>query len=181
MKDTTEMDTERVLDIAQGYAEEHDIDDVVVATTTGETGAKAAALFGDGYNVVAVTHATGFREPGEQELQEEHRRRIEDNGGTVFTGPMVFHSWNDFYRKRRGSVMPTTVIADTLRMFGQGTKVAVEVAAMAADAGLIEPAPTLCIAGTGRGADTVLLVDAAHSKWLMDTRVVDVVAKPTAW
>lgn len=175
------MDTEQVLDIAKSYAEEHGIDDVVVATTTGETGAKAAALFDEHFNVVAVTHATGFREPGEQELQERYRQRIEDNGGAVFTGPMVFHSWNDFYRKKRDSVMPTTVVADTLRMFGQGTKVAVEIAAMAADAGFIEPAPTLCVAGTGRGADTVLLVDAAHSKWLMDMQVVDVVAKPSEW
>lgn len=181
MKDTAEMDTDDVLDIAKSYAEEHDIHDVVVATTTGETGAKAASLFGDGYNVVAVTHATGFREAGKQELRDEHRRRIENNGGTVFTGPMIFHSWNDFYRKRRGTIMPTTIIADTLRMFGQGTKVAVEIVAMAADTGLVEPRAMLCIAGTGRGADTVLLIDAAHSRRLMNTRVIDVVAKPTSW
>ncbi len=181
MKDTTGMDTDSVLDIAKSYAEKHDIRYVVVATTSGETGAKAAALFDEGFNVVTVTHATGFRKPGEQELEERHRQRIVDNDGAVFTGPMIFHTWNDFYRKQQGSIMPTTIIADTLRMFGQGTKVAVEIAAMAADAGHIPPGDVLSIAGTGHGADTVLHIDAAHSKRLMDTRVVDVVAKPREW
>lgn len=181
MKDTAGMDTDGVLDIAKSYAEKHDVSDVVVATTSGETGAKAAALFYEGFNLVAVTHATGFQKPGIQELEEEHRRRIVENGGAVFTGPMIFHTWNDFYRKQRDSIMPTTIIADTLRMFGQGTKVAVEIAAMAADAGHIPPGEVLSIAGTGHGADTVLHIDAAHSKMLMDTHIMGVVAKPTEW
>lgn len=47
------------------------------------------------------------------------------------------------------------VIAHTLRFFGQGMKVCVEIAVMAADGGLIPPnIPILSIGGTGRGADT---------------------------
>jgi len=113
MIDTSEMSTEEVLKIAKEYAEEHEIENVVVATTRGETGSLAADMFED-QNVVAVTHSTGFREEGEQELEEKNRKKMEENGVDIFTGPMPFHSWNDHYRKKKGSVMTPTVIADTL-------------------------------------------------------------------
>ncbi|MFW5898381.1 MAG: pyruvate kinase alpha/beta domain-containing protein [Candidatus Saliniplasma sp.] len=176
MIDTSDMSTEEVLKIAKEYAEDHGINDVVVATTRGETGSLAADLFKD-LNVVAVTHSTGFREEGEQELKEENRRKMEENGVKIFTGPMPFHTWNDYYRKK-GSVMTSTVIADTLRLFGQGTKVCVEIVSMATDAGLVPPEPVIAIAGTGYGADTVLLIEGKNSRKFFDMKVKDVVAKP---
>ncbi|MFO7792581.1 MAG: pyruvate kinase alpha/beta domain-containing protein [Candidatus Saliniplasma sp.] len=177
MIDTSEMSTEEVLKIAKEYSEEHGIENVVVATTRGETGSLASDMFTD-QNVVAVTHSTGFREEGEQELKEENRKKMEENGVNIFTGPMPFHTWNDYYRKKKGSVMTPTVIADTLRLFGQGTKVCVEIISMATDAGLIPPEPVIAIAGTGYGADTVLLIEGKNSRKFFDMKVKEVVAKP---
>lgn len=177
MIDTSEMETEDVLSAAKEYAEEEGIENVVVATTRGETGALASELFEE-QSVVAVTHSTGFRDEGEQELKEENRNKMETNGVEIFTGPMPFHSWNDYYRKKKGSVMPTTIIADSLRLFGQGTKVCVEIVSMATDAGLIPPEPVVAIAGTGYGADTVLLIEGKNSRRFFDMKVKDVVAKP---
>lgn len=178
MIDTTTMDTKQVLELALEYAEKYDVRDIIVATTTGATGVEAGRLFDTGrFNVVAVTHSAGFKKPGEQEVTPENAEEMKKLGVKVFTGPMPFHSWNDFYRKQFNSISTTTVIADTLRMFGQGTKVVVEIVAMAADAGLIPMDTVLGIAGTGRGADTVMLVKAANSRTLMEMRIVDVVAK----
>lgn len=177
MIDTSNKDTEEVLKIAKEYAEKHDINDIVVATTRGETGRKAGESFDD-KNVVAVTHSTGFRDEGEQELKEENRKKMEEQSVEIFTGPMPFHSWNDHYRKQKGSVMPTTIIADTLRLLGQGTKVCVEIVSMATDAGLIPPEPVLAIAGTGYGADTILLIEGKNSRRFFDMKVKEVIAKP---
>lgn len=63
-----------------------------------------------------------------------------------------------------GGVAPVEIIAHTLRFFGQGMKVCVEIAAMAADGGFIPPnVPILSIGGTGRGADTAVIMRAAHA------------------
>lgn len=153
MIDTTEMDTKEVLEVAEEYAEENEIKNIVVATTRGETGVKAGELFDKDKNIVAVTHSTGFRNEGEQELKKENEEKMEEQGIDIFTGPMPFHSWNDYYRKEKGSIMPSTIIAETLRLFGQGTKVCVEIVSMATGAGLVPQEPVLAIAGTGYGAD----------------------------
>jgi len=181
MLDTTHFETKEVLQHAKKYAIEQGISEVVVATTRGKTGVLAADLFPDDLKIVAVTHSTGFKKTGEQELTDENRKKMEQKNVSIFTGPMIFHTWNDYYRKKQGTVTPTTMIADTLRLFGQGTKVAVEIVAMATDAGLISEGPVLSIAGTGYGADTVLLITATNSKYLMDMQIQDVIAKPKEW
>ena len=181
MIDTSNMDTSNVLEIAKKYAEENGILHVVVATTTGKTGVMASNVFIKDFNLVAVTHSTGFKHNGEKELLDENKKRMLSNNVRIFTGPMIFHSWNDYYRKKSGSITPTTIIADALRIFGQGTKVAVEIIAMAADAGLIPSKPVIGIAGTDQGADTVILAESTNSKRLFDMKVIDVIAKPREW
>ncbi|MCK4436222.1 hypothetical protein KAU87_05350 [Candidatus Bathyarchaeota archaeon] len=59
-------------------------DVVVVASTTGETGAKAAKLFKD-FNLVIVTHHSGFSKPGFQELKEKNRQQILTQGAKILT------------------------------------------------------------------------------------------------
>jgi len=179
MIDTTEFDTKEVLQIAKEFSEENEIENIVVATTKGETGVKAGELFAKEKNIVAVTHSTGFRKEGEQELKEENKKKMEEYDVSIFTGPMPFHSWNDYYRKKNDSIMTPTIIADTLRLFGQGTKVCVEIVSMATDAGLIPPKPVLAIAGTGYGADTVLLIEGKNSRKFFDMEVKEVIAKPS--
>ena len=77
--------------------------------------------------------------------------------------------------------MPTTIIADTLRLFGQGTKVAVEIILMASDAGLISKNPTIGIGGASKGADTAILAEPCNSKNLFDMKILDVITKPKNW
>ena len=170
--------TDRVLEAAKRRAEELGIRDVVVASTRGETGVKASKLF-KGYNVIVVTHHTGFRRPNFKEMTEEYRRLIEEYGGKVYTGTHAFMNVERAIRNKFGTAYPTEIIAQTLRLFGEGMKVAVEIVAMAADAGLISTdRDVISIAGTGRGADTAIVVKPENSIRLFDMTVREVIAKP---
>lgn len=173
-----EENTDIILAFAKSRAEELGIKDIVVASTRGHTGAKASEIF-KGYNLVVVTHHTGFREPGHQELTEENRRTIEGNGGKILTGTHVFTNVERAIRNKFDTAYPTEIMAQTLRLFCEGMKVAVEIVAMAADAGLIPvDRGVISIAGTGRGADTAIVVQPANSSRIFDMVIREIIAKP---
>ncbi len=172
------QNTKTVLKAAKEYAEKAGIKDVVVASTTGETGAQASKLF-KGFNLVVVTHHMGFSQPGVQELTEENRRRILANGAKILTATHALSGAERAIRKKFDTIEPLEIIANTLRLFGEGTKVCVEVVLMVADAGLI-PADrdVVAVAGSGRGADTALLMKPANSSRFFDLEVREIIAKP---
>jgi hypothetical protein len=78
----------------------------------------------------------------------------------------------------RSGVYPQLLIADSLRLFGQGTKVAVEIAVMAADAGALSGKDIVSIGGSGRGADTALVLKPAHQNSFFELRIREVICKP---
>ncbi|MDQ7785570.1 MAG: pyruvate kinase alpha/beta domain-containing protein [Desulfomonilaceae bacterium] len=153
---------------------------VVVATTGGET----AILFGKALrektvNLVAVTHNVGFGKPNEDDCSPEARRELETLGVKVFTGTILTRSIETAFMKKHQGLYPTYIVAETLRLFGQGTKVAVEIAMEACDAGLVpEGEDVVSVAGTGRGADTVAVIRAHPSNRFLDVRVKQILAKP---
>ena len=172
------QNTERTLEAARQRAEQLGIHTILVATTTGATGARAVEVF-EGYDVVVVTHSTGFRKPNEQELRPEHQATIESKGGRILTCQHAFGGVNRAVRKKLGTYLTDEIIAYTLRIFGEGTKVCLEIALMAADAGLVRVGePCIAIAGTGRGADTALVLVPANAQAFFDLRVMEVLAKP---
>lgn len=173
-----EENTNETLKTAKRRAEEIGVKDIVVASTRGGTGVKAAEAF-KGYNVVVVTHSTGLREPGKQELLEENREKIVAAGGKILTASHAFSGVNRAVRRKFDTIGAADIVAQTLRMFGQGMKVVVECAAMAADAGLIPvDREVISIAGSGRGADTAVVLKPAHLHSLFDTYVGEIIAKP---
>lgn len=174
--------TARTMELARQRAEELGIKTVVVASTVGNTGAKAADVF-KGYKVVVVTHTDGFHEPNTQELTAENRKAIEDKGGKILTTTHAFggvhRSLAPAGKRPEPSNIMGDVIAMTLRMFGQGMKVVCEIAAMAADAGLVRTdEECISIAGTGRGADTAVVIKPDYVHRLFDTRVKEIICKP---
>lgn len=176
---TDGMDTEDVLELAKREQENRGIKDIIVASTTGSTGLKAARLFEDSNtNLVVIPHSAGFRGPNKIEFEDDNKRQIEALGGEVVFSTMPFHTINDAIREKMGS-STLTLIADALRMMGQGTKVCVEIVAMACDTGYINSdQDVIAIAGTGRGADTVLLIKSANSRRIFDMKIKNVIAKP---
>jgi len=170
--------TKALMKLVKAHAEAEGIRDIVVASTTGETGVKASRLF-RGFNIVVVTHFTGFKEPGVSELMEKNRKQILKSGAKVHTATHALSSAERAVRGKFGTIMPLELIANVLRLFGEGTKVCVEITLMAADAGLIPvDRDVIAIAGSSHGADTALLIKPANSSRFFDLRVREVIAKP---
>jgi hypothetical protein len=117
--------------------------------------------------------------PDFEELEPGMRRKIEALGARVLTCQHAFGGVGRAVRKKLATYELDEIIAFTLRTFGQGTKVAIEISLMAADAGLIS-SRELCIAigGTNSGADTALLLQPTNAQTFFDLRIVEILAKP---
>ena len=176
-----EHNTQEAIRIAVEEAVKRGIRHLVIASTRGDTGLKAAELLqGKEIALCVVSHNTGFAKEGEQEFDKEKRSRIEKLGGTVYTGTMVLRNLGTAIRTVQ-SYSQQDLVANTLRMLGQGIKVCVEIVAMAADAGLIPCEDVIAVAGTGRGADTVVIIGANSSNNFFQIKVREVLAKPRAF
>lgn len=170
--------TEKTLQVAKKRAQELGIKTIVVASTSGETGLKAVKAFAN-HKVVVVTHATGFQAPDGQELTEQNRAKILENGGLVLTATHAFGGVGRAVRRRFNTYQVDEIIAQTLRVFGQGTKVACEITLMAADAGLIRTdEEIISIGGTASGADTALVVKPVHTHDFFELKVKEVLCMP---
>jgi len=170
--------TEKTLEIAKKRAEELGIKTIVVASTTGETGLQAVKTFAN-HKVVVVTHTTGFQAPDAQELTPENRAKILAKGGLILTATHAFGGVGRAVRRKFNTYQVDELIAQTLRVFGQGAKVACEIVLMAADAGLIRTdEEVISIGGTGSGADTALVIKPAHTQDFFGLKVKEVLCKP---
>lgn len=170
--------TPAVLNLVRTRAPELGVETCLVATTSGATAMKAADLL-TSLKIVAVSHCSGFREPGHQELSEGDRAQLERRGVKVHTATHAFGTLGRAVRRNLGGYQLDEIMASTLRIFGQGTKVAVEIALMAADAGLVDTARSvISIGGTGEGADTALLLVPANTHNFFALRVQEILCKP---
>lgn len=175
------QNTVATLKKAAQRAEELGIEDIIVASTSGRTGWQALEYFQD-KNLVVVTHSTGFAAPDYQEMSPEMREKLIKHGAKVLTCQHALGGVGRAVRKKLGTYQLEEIIAYTLRVFGEGAKVAVEMALMAADAGLIScQRPCLAIGGTGSGADTAIVLRPAHAQNFFDLRIMEIVAKPLFW
>jgi hypothetical protein len=170
--------TDETLQAAKERADELGIKNIVVASTEGTSALKTMDVF-KGYNVVVVTHVTGYQGPGIQEVSEERMQKIRAAGGKILIAAHAFSGVNQAIRKKFDTAYPAAIIAQTLRLFSQGMKVVVEITAMAADAGLI-PADedVVAISGSHRGADTAVVIKPANSRDLFDMVVKEIICKP---
>lgn len=169
---------EETLRIAKTRADELGIKTIVVATTIGNTAARAVEVF-KGMKVVAVTHSAGFRGPNTQELTEENRQKITRHGGVILTTTHLFSGVGAAMRKKFNTYLLGDIVANTLRILGQGMKVVVEISVMAADAGLVRTdEDCIVIAGTGRGADYAVVLKPVNSGDFFDLRVKEILCKP---
>lgn len=168
--------TEATVRLALETAEKRGIENIVAATVTGYT---ASLLAGAGRNIVCVTHANGFAAPGTNELPAEEREKLAAAGVTLITAAHALSGVERGISAKCGGMYPAEIIANSLRMFGQGMKVCVEIAIMALDAGAVpHGGEIIAIGGTGRGADTAVIMTPAHANAVFDTRVREIICKP---
>jgi len=172
--------TQECIGAVQEYIREAGEMHVVVASTTGRTALSfLSALKGGPARLVVVTHSVGFKEPGKDEFDPDARRQLAAQGVPLYTGTILTHSLEKSLMDDFRGIYPGYIIANTLRRFGEGTKVAVEIVMEACDAGLVpEDREVLAVAGTGHGADTVLLVKSKPSKRFLNLEVLEILARP---
>nr|HID60022.1 hypothetical protein [Desulfobacterales bacterium] len=171
--------TRRTLEMVSKRAGELGLRKVLVATCSGKTAFEALEILDPGIKIIAVTHVTGFIKPNFQELSEEARQELESKGVAVLTCQHAFGGVGRGVRIKLSTYQVDEIIAYTLRIFGQGTKVAVELTLMAADAGLVRTdEDVISVGGTGKGADTALVVQPANSTNFLDLKVKEVICKP---
>jgi hypothetical protein len=183
MKRTSETSrTRATIKTALERAETLGIKHVVVASTGGGTACELARTLPNGISAACVTHQVGFREPGKSELSDETENFLAASGIPVLRTTNLFGGVERAARLKFGGLGPAETIAFTYRTLGEGTKVAVEIAVMALDAGLIPYGKDIiAIAGTGSGADTAIVIRPAHSRQFFETRVKEIICKPTDW
>jgi hypothetical protein len=182
-----EVNTEKVLRASRLRCEETGLSKVIIASETGKSAIRALNLFeGTQIKLIVVTHYPGTT-PGprgdipiglKRKEYEETLKKLEESGVKIVQGTRPFApvsrsiNW-DF-------PTPEGIIEKTLELFGAGTKIAVEAAIMATDAGEVdEGEETVSCAGTYKGLDTALVVKAAHSLgFFREFEVREIIAKP---
>jgi len=153
---------------------------LVVASTTGDSGAQAARrLAGKDVNLVVVGHSVGFKGPNIDEFLEEHHQEITRLKGRVLKATILTHSLETSLADQFKGSAPTLLIANTLRRLGQGLKVCCEIVMEAVDAGLVpEGEEVVAVGGTARGWDTVAILKSAASKRFLQLSVLEIRGKP---
>ncbi len=170
--------TDKTIELALKRAQELDIRHIVVATCQGDTVKKVLAS-ADKHNIVCVTHHVGFKAPGIDEMDKETRASLQAKGVEILTTTHVLAGVDRAIRKHFGGVYPAEIMAQTLRIFGQGVKVATEISVMALDAGLIPYGEeVIAIAGTMTGADAAIVIEPAHSNRFFDTQIREIICMP---
>ncbi len=150
-----------------------EIKKLVLASTTGDTARKALEFFKEsGIKLIVVPHQYDFHR-NKNAFPDELAKTLRESGHEVHFGTMLFHT-DRLYE----SNIPT-LMADLLRCFCQGVKVCFEIVLMATDAGLVASGEKIiAIAGTGRGSDTALVMQAASSQHLRRLKVSEIICKP---
>lgn len=173
------QNTKEALQLALRRAKELKIKDIVVASSYGNTAKILAGMDIKGLNIVCITHHAGFDKPGELELTRKTQKFLEQKGVKVYRATHYFSGVDRAVRMKFGGLYTGEIAANTYRTFGEGMKVAVEIAIMALDGGIIPfGKEIIAISGTSSGADTAIILKPAHGKNFFDTEILEIICKP---
>jgi hypothetical protein len=184
-----EKNTQWVIEAVSRRLEIGGIRQVIIASTSGETAVAFARRLKDKAELICVSEAPYRREWGEEWpcLNQKFRQELESYGVTIMENvPYVFHSsvveaarWSDTSRER--------LVKETLYSFGQGMKVAVDVALTAVSCGYVTPyQDVIGVGGSGSGADTAIILRATYPACLFDKdpakrlEIKEIIAMPIA-
>ena len=164
--------TAAVFDVVDRALSELDIHKLVLASTRGDTARFAMDRYkGQDVRLIVVPHQYGFG-PG-QRFPQELVERARQEGHEVYFGTMLFHQEKIFGQG------PAQWVANFLRAFCQGVKVCVEILLMAGNAGLVaEGEQVVVVSGTGRGADTALVMTGGTTTNLKGAHISRILCKP---
>ena len=183
-----EINTDIIIRAAVERSVDKNIDSIVVASETGRSALRALKIIKE-YNVrkkvVVVTHypsrTWGPKGDIPIGITGEIRRVLVDEGAVVIQGtrPLV-----GFERSISGgweAPTPNTYIDSVLGgIFGQGIKIAIEVAVMATDAGCLSRGEeVVSLGGTYKGLDSAIIAKTCYShEFLREFEVLEIIGKP---
>ena len=169
--------TDQTLELAAARARELGIEELVFASTTGETAYRAMEICKD-LSLIMVSCHCGVKTPFESLLAQDVREDLTEKGVKIVTASHALSGVERAVARKHSGIYPALLIADTLRLFGQGTKVAVELALMAADSGMLSGEDIVAVGGSGTGADSALVLKPASQPDLFDLKIREIVCKP---
>ena len=156
--------------------------DIVASSTFGGTAEeimKQAKELGFKNQIVIVRGCSHKLGKGINQMTPEVKKSLEDRGAIVVTAGHALSAGERGMSLRLKGYGPLEIMAETLRMFGMGTKVAVECAIMALEADAIHYGKNVvAMGGSHRGVDTALVVMPAYSAQILETVVREVICKP---
>ena len=172
--------TPKTLEVALEGCKEFAVNSIVVASSTGDTALKLREMADSSIDIIAVTYSAGIKYTDKIETFNRHADTLRDKGIRIVRG---IHAFSGVERglenKYKSGLTPLNIIADTLRMFGQGMKVCVEISTMAAEHGFILPDNhVVAVAGSGSGADTAVLIKPAFAARIFETHIEAILCKP---
>ena len=152
---------------------------IVIASSTGESALKLAESIDKDITIINVSHNVGFSGDNVSDISDEMIEKLEDVGIKTFQGLHAFSGAARGVTNKYGGFSPLDVVADTLRMFSHGVKVAAEISIMAADAGLIPVGEEIiAIGGRAHGVDTAVILTPVNSKHLFNMKFHEIIAMP---
>jgi len=184
-----EENTRWVIEAVSQRLEVGGIRQVIIASTSGETAVAFARRLKGKAELICVSEAPYRREWGEEWpcLKQEFRQELESLGVNIMEKvPYVFHS-SVVEAARWPNISPEQLVKETLYSFGQGMKVAVDVALTAVSCGYVAPyQDVIGVGGSGKGADTAIILRATYPASLFDKdpakrlEIKEIIAMPIA-
>lgn len=181
-----EANTRKVLEIIKLRCVELGPKTLIMASETGKSAIEALNTFkGTDIKMIVVTHypAKTWGPKGDIPIGLKRKeyaanlRKLEASGVRVVQGTRPFVPPS---RALNWNLTLEAILDKTLELFGAGTKIAIEAAVMATDAGEVEEGEeVVSCAGTFKGLDTALIVKTAYSmNFFKKFEVREIIAKP---
>jgi hypothetical protein len=155
--------TEALIPLVKERVVELKIPYVVVASTRGPTALEFHRALKDiDTSLICVAEHAGFAGGDKQLLAEGTRRELVEKGVPVLICTHALSGVNRSISKKFGGVSQVELIATVLRQFGL----------------IPTNREVIAVAGTGRGADTAIVLQAAHMNSFFDLEIREIIAKP---
>ena len=180
--------TEDLIAAVAKRSKELDIDQIVVATTTGKTALDCAITMPWASKIAGILmYATDTEikvnrkegkviAPNPAYLSEAKKLGVE-----FYQGILAFSGVTSAIKNQLGGCPDLKMIAEVYKTISVGTKVAVECSIMAADGGLIDTSrDIIAIGGWRGGADTAIVLKPAFARTFFDLKIREFIALPRA-
>lgn len=168
--------TEETLKLAKKRKDELGIEHVVIATTSGRTAVEALKYFGEN-ELIVVASQYGKKKPNKTPVTEENMERLK--GVKLIFGTYAFSGVGRAINGWFGGISPLQLIANTLKLFSEGTKVCLEITLMAADAGAVPiDKEIIAMGGTVAGCDTAMVLQPAYSFDFFNIGIREIICRP---